>query len=110
MNPATVLANLFDIPATDRADEIFDDLLSSDNVRIQRIVSHGQSSPPDFWHDQDRHEWVIVLSGSARIGYENGDTVHLEPGDYLSIPAHTRHRLEWTPPNVDTVWLAVFYR
>jgi len=110
MDAATALGNVFDIQVTGRADEIFDDLLSSGNVRIQRIVSHGQSSPPDFWHDQNQHEWVILLSGAARIAYENGETVQLEPGDYLNIPAHTRHRLEWTPPNVDTVWLAVFYR
>ena len=109
MNAATALGNVYDIPAGKRADEIFDDLLSSGNVRIQRIVSHGHSSPPEFWHDQKQHEWVIVLSGSAKIAYEDGDTVHLEPGDYLAIPAHTRHRLEWTPPNVDTVWLAVFH-
>jgi len=79
------------------------------NVRIERIVSTGHTSPEGFWYDQAEHEWVTVLSGRAKLRYEDGLEVELGPGDAASIPAHTRHRVEWTSPNAPTVWLAFFW-
>jgi cupin 2 domain-containing protein len=78
-------------------------------VRIERIVSHGHASPGGFWYDQDRHEWVVVLTGAARLRFDD-DIVELKPGDFATIPAHTKHRVEWTTPDEPTVWLAVLYR
>jgi cupin 2 domain-containing protein len=89
-------------------DELFTTLLETDNMRIERIVSHGHSSPEDFWYDQDQHEWVVVLQGAARLSIE-GESKELKPGDYFNIPAHQKHRVEWTTPDEPTVWLAVFY-
>jgi cupin 2 domain-containing protein len=93
------------------AAEFFETLLEHPHVKLERIVSHGHSSPKDFWFDQDMDEWVILLKGRARLLFD-GDPMQLElvPGDYLEIPAHRKHRLEWTDPNEDTVWLAVYHR
>ena len=85
-------------------------LLELPHVRIERIVSHGHSSPPGFWYDEEMNEWVIVLKGRGRLLLEgSGSTVEMKAGDYVDIPAHTRHRVEWTDPDEDTVWLAVYY-
>jgi cupin 2 domain-containing protein len=90
------------------ADEWTTILARSPHVRIERIVSTGQASPPGFWYDQDEHEWVVVMRGAARLRMEDG-CVDLKPGDSLLIPAHQKHRVEWTSPDEPTVWLAVFY-
>ena len=92
-------------------DEQFTNLLTTPNVRIERIVSTGQSSPPGQWYDQDWAEWVLVLQGSAKVLFDGEDQPRrLRTGDYLHIPPHVRHRVEWTDPQQPTVWLAVHYR
>lgn len=88
--------------------EVISILLKSENVRIERIVSHGHSSPQGFWYDQDQHEWVMVLTGQAKLRIE-GDLLEMQPGDFVNIPAHAKHRVEWTTPDEPTVWLAVHY-
>lgn len=106
-----MLSNLFVDMTTPAAQERFDDLLTRPGLRIERIVSSGQSSPPDFWYDQDEAEWVIVLRGSAGLRLEGEATERvLKPGDFLEIPAHCRHRVEWTSSEEPTVWLAMFYK
>lgn len=86
--------------------ECFDALCDSPFVRIERIVSHGHCSPPDFWYDQPHTEWVMVVRGAARLRIEK--QVHeLAPGDAVLLPAHCRHRVEWTCPTEPTVWIAV---
>ena len=101
--------NLFaDIPETlDK--ERFDTLATGNDVRIERIVSRGQSSPAQGWYDQISDEWVILLRGEAVIAYPDGREVTLCEGDYLHIPAHCKHRVQWTDPNRATVWLAIHY-
>lgn len=102
--------NLFEnIPDASR-EELFADLLSTDGVRVERIVSYGQVSPPDFWYDQPEGEWVLLLEGSATLAFDDGSTVELTPGDYVNIPTGRRHRVERTDSSCRTVWLAVFYR
>lgn len=101
-------ANLFsDIP-TGLPEEVFTTLLASGEVRIERIVSHGQASPEGFWYDQTQHEWVLVLTGAARLRIGD-DVVEMGPGDFVNIPARRKHRVEWTAPDEPTVWLAVHY-
>ena len=93
------------------SDELFTTLHRGGGLRIERIVSQGQSSPEGFWYDQDEDEWVIVLEGSAAVQFEGqAEPVELQRGFYLNIPAHARHRVAWTVQNRRTVWLAVFYR
>lgn len=89
--------------------EIFTLLLENKNIRIERIVSHGQRTPVGEWYDQMQNEWVIVLQGQAVIEYENTQTHDLNAGDYLFIPAHTRHRVSWTSGTENTVWLAIHW-
>lgn len=89
-------------------DELFESILSRPNVRIERIVSHGHSSPDGFWYDQTEHEFVVVLQGAARLRFDDGE-IELKPGSFLDIPAHKRHRVEWTTPNEPTIWLAIRY-
>ena len=100
--------NLFaDLPAHLPA-ELVTKLLDTADVRIERIVSHGHASPADFWYDQPQAEWVIVLKGAARLQFEDG-AVEMKPGDFVNIPAHKKHRVEWTTPDEPTVWLGVRY-
>jgi len=101
--------NLFDAIPEQLSEELFTNLFSRDSLRIQRIVSRGHATPASGWYDQSENEWVLVLSGEAIIALENAGEVHLKPGSYLNIPAHTRHKVLWTTPNADTVWLAVHY-
>ena len=54
-------SNLFHDLPSHLPTEVFTSLLASPAVRIERIVSHGHSSPPDFWYDQPQAEWVVVL-------------------------------------------------
>ena len=105
-----VPTNLFaDLPQH-LPDELVTTLLDATNVRIERIVSHGHASPEGFWYDQDQHEWVVVLKGVARLRFENDEQpVEMKPGDFVNIPAHRRHRVEWTTPDEPTIWLVVFY-
>lgn len=102
--------NLFaDIPESLES-ELFETIAAGHDLRIERIVSRGQSSPAQGWYDQESDEWVVVLKGEAIIAYPGGDEVTLGQGDYLHIPAHCRHRVKWTDPGRATVWLAVHYR
>ena len=83
-------------------------LLGTPARRIERIVSTGQASPPDFWYDQPDDEFVVLLTGAARLRFQLGDIIlELKPGDWVEIPAHTRHRVDWTQHHPPTVWLAI---
>ena len=106
----TATGNLFaEIPAR-LASEQITTLLASPALRIERIVSRGQSSPPDSWYDQAQAEWVIVLAGAAQLMFEDEDTARrMEPGDYVHIAPHRRHRVAWTDPAQATIWLAVHH-
>jgi cupin 2 domain-containing protein len=102
MNSANLLADLPErLPA-----ELVTTLLQADGIRIERIVSHGHVSLDGFWYDQDQHEWVMVVQGEARLRFENG-IMEMKAGDFVNIPAHTKHRVEWTTLAGPTIWLAV---
>jgi cupin 2 domain-containing protein len=101
---------LRDLPDA-RAAEVTEALVARPGLRIERITSFGQASPPGFWYDQDEAEWVLLLVGAARLRFEDEpEARRLGPGDRAEIAAHRRHRVEWTDPAQPTVWLAVFYR
>jgi cupin 2 domain-containing protein len=103
-----MITNLFDDLPTSLPDELFTTLLEAANIRIERIVSQGHTSPEGFWYDQDQHEWVMVLKGAARLRFDD-EVVEMKPGDVVLIPAHKKHRVEWTTPDEPTIWLAVFF-
>jgi cupin 2 domain-containing protein len=102
--------NLFaDVPSALAAEQ-FDVLVTAGRVRLERIVSTAHATPAGRWDDQDTNEWVVVLRGSAGLRFEDGDAVVvLREGDHLVIPAHRRHRVEWTDAHQPTVWLALHY-
>lgn len=93
------------------AGEQVEEILGRRALRVERIVSRGHASPPGYWYDHDEHEWVAVLSGRARLRFEDEDAqLEMAAGDHVDIPAHRRHRVEWTDPDTPTIWLAVFYQ
>ncbi len=109
--PKNETDNLFDNIRAHLPEELITTILQVSGVRIERVVSQGQASPPDFWYDQDDNEWVVVIEGRATLQFEGElESVELQRGSYVNIPAHTRHRVAWTDPNQKTVWLAIQYR
>ncbi len=106
----TLSGNLFDGAQGDVHRERVSALLETSNLRIERIVSLGQESPPGFWYDQPWAEWVVVLAGSAGLRFEGeADVKVLSAGDYILIAARVKHRVEWTSKDHATIWLAVHY-
>jgi cupin 2 domain-containing protein len=103
--------NLFaDVSATGAEHEEFTEIFARPGLKIERIISHGQASPAEFWYDQAWNEWVLVLSGSATLRFaDEPATRALAAGDYVFIPARKRHRVEATDPEQPTVWLAVHF-
>ena len=92
------------------SDEVFTELLMRPGLRIQRIVSTGQASPPGFWYQQEEAEWVLILQGEALLRFEDeAEARRMMPGDFVDIAPLRRHRVEWTDPEQSTIWLAVFY-
>jgi cupin 2 domain-containing protein len=102
--------NLFaDLPVN-LPQELVQDLVASGHVRIERIVSEGHASPEGFWYDQDEAEFVLLLKGATRLRFEGDDQpLEMKPGDFIEIPPHRKHRVDWTKPDEPTIWLAVYY-
>ena len=102
--------NLFDeLPARAPEEIVTELLLLRKGVRIERIVSSGQSTPTDKPYDQDHDEWVLLLTGAAGLWIEGQGERDLRPGDYVLIPAHCLHRVTWTVNGGPTVWLAIHF-
>lgn len=103
--------NLFSDVPSPLPHELTECLLAAGCLRIERIVSHGHASPEGFWYDQEDNEWIVVLTGAARLRFEDDDVpLVMKPGDYINIPAHRRHRVEWTISDEPTIWLAMYYQ
>lgn len=103
------VGNIFEQVPEEIAEEKFELLAKGGDVRIERIVSKGHSSRGSSWYDQPQDEWVIVLRGEAIVLFEDDREVHLAAGSYINIPAHTKHKVTWTAPEKETIWLAVHY-
>ena len=102
------MKNLFDVIPEEMPEELIETISGNENVRIERIVSHGHCSEKGFWYDQDEDEFVLILEGEAELEFEDG-TVCLKEGDCLTIRAHQKHRVKWTTPDTTTIWLAVYF-
>lgn len=103
--------NLFsDLPRAAEPAERVEPLLAQRGLRVERIVSSGQASPPGFWYEQPEAEWVLLVSGEALLRFEDeSEARRLRPGDWLLIEPLRRHRVDWTATDAPTVWLAVHY-
>lgn len=102
-------ANLFaHLPSIDSTDEQFTALLNEPGLRVERIVSTGQASPPGFWYEQAEDEWVLLIAGEALLRFaDETEARRLQPGDHIDIAAGRKHRVDWTKPGAHTVWLAI---
>ena len=101
--------NIFETIPDNIETEVFEELMKSDNVRIERIISKGHKSPASGWYDQDNNEWILVVQGEAILLFADESSVKMKAGDYLNIMAHKKHKVEWTDPNIETIWLTIHY-
>lgn len=97
---------LKNIPSESK-DEIFETLIEKKDIKIERIISYGQTSPKDYWYDQDQDEFVLLIEGEAKIKYESGEIIKLEKGSSLYIKAHEKHQVIYTAN--PSIWLAIFF-
>ena len=104
------IGNVFSGIQKQAPDEVLETVLQTGQFKIERIISHGHTTTKGEWYDQDRNEWVLILKGNAGLLFEGSDkTVTMKTDDYINIPAHQKHRVEWTDPEEETIWLAVHY-
>jgi len=102
--------NLYENIPRDIPEEIFGTIFEKSGVRVERIISKGQATPPGEWLSQDKNEWVILLEGGAEISFEGeGGSQSMRPGDHLLIEPGKRHRVESTLSDKVTIWLAVYF-
>ncbi|PSB04912.1 cupin [Merismopedia glauca CCAP 1448/3] len=101
------MGNIFDIPEILPSEELFETILAQSNILIERIISSGQTTPLGQWYDQETDEWVILLQGEAELSYRDGTRLTMQTGDYVMIPAHHQHRVEYTSSNPVCIWLAI---
>jgi hypothetical protein len=52
--------------------EVTESLITEHGIRLQRIISFGQVSPEGLWYDQKEAEWVMLLTGHARLVIAGG--------------------------------------
>ncbi len=110
LNQKMDIRNIFSDIQKQAPDEVLETVLQTGQFKIERIISHGHATTEGEWYDQDRNEWVLVLKGNAGLQFEGNDkTVIMKTGDYLNIPPHKKHRVEWTDPEEETVWLTIHY-
>ena len=105
MKPQNIFSNIPHNPEK----ELFESLIKHDTVTIERIISKGQKSPESGWYDQEKNEWVMVLKGRAVLAFEDQSSIQLNEGDFINIPSHKKHKVAWTDPDNETIWLAVHY-
>mgnify|MGYP006049531309 FL=1 len=100
--------NIFDKIIVDKTEEFFFENIKNETIKIEKIVSNGQTSPENFWYEQEKSEFILLLEGFAILEFENRE-VELKKGDCLNIEAMEKHRVKFTSLNEPTIWFAVFY-
>ncbi len=105
--------NIFSLPnilPSPEVSEIFEAIVQTENLTIERIISNGQTSPKDFWYEQEKAEWVVLLQGKATLEYESGRLLELQKGDYVLIPPLEKHRVIYTSQEPPCIWLAIHFQ
>ncbi len=105
-----MINNIFENIQSASDKELIEVLLQKENIVIERIVSYGFPTPDDFWYNQDKNEWVLLLTGKAEIEFKDGKHTQLKAGDYLFIPAHQEHRVSYTSKEPNCIWLAFHFK
>ena len=100
--------NIFDKIIVDKEEENFFEIIKNETIKIEKIVSNGQKSPENFWYEQEKSEFVLLLEGFAILEFENRE-VELKKGDCINIKAKQKHRVKFTSLDEPTIWFAVFY-
>ena len=100
--------NIFEQIIVDKNEEKFFEIFKNETIKIEKIVSNGQKSPENFWYEQEKSEFVLVLEGFAILEFEDR-VVELKKGDCLNIEAMEKHRVKYTSLDEPTIWFAVFY-
>jgi cupin 2 domain-containing protein len=103
------IKNIFELPEQLPPAELFETLWHDHQISLKRIISTGQITPAGEWYDQEQNEWLIVLQGSAELSYEDDSRIKLTTGNYLLIPTHQKHRVEYTSSEPPCIWLTVFF-
>jgi cupin 2 domain-containing protein len=101
------IANLLTLPFPLPREEQFELLVAGPDLRVERIISTGQTTPAGEWYDQAQDEWVVLLQGEAELRFADEQRYCLKTGDSVLIPAHCRHRVESTSTEPPCIWLAV---
>lgn len=101
--------NLFENIPEQLPEELFEDLIKTANIKIERIISQGHTSPETGWYESEQNEWVVVLQGEAVLSFENSEDIKLKKGDYQNIPAYKKHKVSYTSLSEKTIWLAIYY-
>jgi cupin 2 domain-containing protein len=100
--------NIFEIKDIKvKSAEIFQNILSGKRIKLERIISSGQTTPDGIWLSEKTDEWVILLKGRAGISFHSGEKIKLEEGDYILIKSGTKHRVSYTSKNPECIWLAI---
>ena len=100
--------NIFDKIIVDKKEENFFEIFKNETIKIEKIVSNGQKSPENFWYEQEKSEFILLLEGFAILEFENRE-VELKKGDCINIKAKQKHRVKFTSIDEPTIWFAVFY-
>ena len=101
--------NIFKQLPAEMNEELFENILTNDSCRLERIISKGHATPQGQWYDQEVDEWVLLLKGSAGLRIEQQQTITMQQGDYILLPAGLKHRVEWTAADTETIWLALHF-
>ncbi len=91
--------------ALEQGAESFLELARAGGARVERIASRAVTDGD--WYEQAWPEFVLLVAGSAKLEFADGSTRDLKPGDWALLPALCRHRVAWTDPASETLWLAV---
>lgn len=103
------MTNIFENIPQELQEELFEDIINTKDIKIERIVSQGHTSPKEGWYESEQNEWVIVLQGDATLTFENEKSVNLKAGSYYNITASTKHKVSYTSKTQQTIWLAIYY-